>query len=307
MGVWIVRPGMLLTVQDHGRWGYQRFGVPVSGPMDGASHRLANLLVGNRPSAATLEVTLVGPELEFDDDTLFAVTGAEFDLQTGGAATAMNSTVRARRGHRLVFGERRHGARAYVAVAGGFDVPLVLGSRATHLGSRIGGFEGRGLKSGDRLPIGQEIAANVREGETRSATVAMPIGGSRVRLLLGPDNGLFDPTTFHTSQRARYVLTTQSDRMGYRLRGERLVPRRQTELISTATPVGSVQVPPSGYPLVLMADRQTSGGYPRIGTVISADLPVAGQLAPGDWIEFESCSDRLAYAALIAQERTLMA
>ena len=307
MGVRIVNPGMLLTVQDRGRWGYQRFGVPVAGPMDDASHRLANLLVGNRPSAATLEVTLVGPELEFDRDALFAVTGAVFDLHVGGAATPMNSARRARRGHRLTFGERRGGARAYVAVAGGFDVPPVLGSRATHLGSGIGGLEGRALEPDDRLPIGQETAVDAREGQTRPATIALPRGGSRVRLLLGPDDGRFGSATLHPWQHTRYVVTAQSDRMGYRLKGAKLAPRRPTELISTATPVGSVQVPPSGQPILLMADRPTAGGYPRMGTVITADLPVAGQLAPGDWIEFEICDDRVAYAALIAQERALMA
>ncbi len=306
MAVAVVRPGILTTVQDDGRWGYQRFGVPVAGAMDRASQRLANLLVGNRRSAATLEVTWVGPTLEFGQDLLFAVGGACFELSLDGEWISMNATMRARAGQRLTFGRRLSGVRAYVAVAGGFDLPVVLGSRATHFGSRMGGLAGRALKTGDCLPVGQDTARPAREGDTRLPAVQLPIQGARVRVIPGPHDRLFDQNMLEVFATCRYVVTPQSDRMGYRLDGSPITPRGGRELISTATLVGSVQVPPSGRPIVLMADRQTAGGYPQIATVITADLPVVGQLAPGDWMEFEPCTYARAVSLLIAQERALI-
>ncbi|MYI75661.1 MAG: allophanate hydrolase, partial [Acidobacteria bacterium] len=144
----VLHPGLFTTVQDSGRWGYQRFGIPVAGPMDPVSHRMANLLVGNRPSCATLEVTLAGPRLEFESDLLLAVCGAEFELLLDGEPVPGDTVLAARKGQRLAFGRRRQGARAYIAAAGGFDVPRVLGSRATHVGSGMGGVGGRALAAG---------------------------------------------------------------------------------------------------------------------------------------------------------------
>ena len=302
----VVKPGLLTTVQDQGRWGYQRFGVPVAGPMDPSAHRLANLIVGNRPSAATLEVTLVGPVLEFEVDALVAVTGARFDLQLDGAAVASNTSYAVRCGHRLVFGSRLEGARAYVAVGGGFDVPMVLGSRATHVASGMGGVHGRALRSGDRLPVGVARARKIAAGEVRSNIVTLPRQGARVRVIAGPHDRDFGPAGLHQLQTVRYVVAAQSDRMGYRLQGEPLSYTGEDDLISAPVPIGSVQVPPAGEPIVLMADHQTTGGYPRIGTVITADLGLVGQLSPADWIEFEVCDHDVALGALIAQERALL-
>ena len=302
----VAKPGLLTTVQDQGRWGYQRFGVPVAGPMDPIAHRLANLIVGNRPSAATLEVTLVGPVLEFEVDALVAVTGARFDLQLDGAAVAPNTSYAARRGHRLVFGSRLEGARAYVAVAGGFDLPMVLGSRATHVASGMGGVQGRALARGDRLPVGAERAREVPAGEVRSNIATLPRQGARVRVIPGPHDRDFGTAGLQRLQTARYVVTAQSDRMGYRLHGESLSYTRDGDLISVPAPIGSVQVPPAGEPIVLMADHQTTGGYARIATIITADLGLVGQLSPADWIEFEVCDHDVALGALIAQERALL-
>lgn len=307
MAVVVVSPGILTTVQDDGRWGYQRFGVPVAGAMDRASQRLANLLVGNHRSAATLEVTWVGPTLEFGQDLLFAVGGACFELRLDDAWIPMNVTVRARAGQRLAFGRRLSGARAYVAVTGGFDLPVVLGSRSTHFGSRMGGLAGRALKTGDSLSVGQDTARPAREGDTRPPAVRLPTQGARVRVILGPHDRLFEQDMLKVFETCRYVVTPQSDRMGYRLDGSPIIPRGGLELISTATLVGSVQIPHSGRPIVLMADRQTAGGYPQIATVITADLPVVGQLALGDWIEFEPCTHERAISMLMAQERALIA
>ena len=203
----VTTPGLLTTVQDEGRWGYQRFGVPVAGPMDPLAHRLANLVVGNRASAATLEITLVGPMLTFEDDALFSVTGARFALFLDGAAIAPNTSCAARRGQQLVFGSRLEGARAYMAVAGGFDVPLVLGSRATHVGSAMGGVHGRALTRGDLLRVGTEREREVSAGAVRPSLVPLPPRGARVRVIPGPDHQDFRAAGLARFRTARYVVT----------------------------------------------------------------------------------------------------
>ncbi len=305
MTIRVVEPGLLTTVQDRGRWGHQALGVPVAGPMDGVSHRLANLLVGNQTDCATLEVTLVGPTLEFLTETTFAVAGAEFELWLDAEATPANTPRQAGRGSRLRFGRRGGGARAYVAVAGGIDVPPVLGSRSTDLASGLGGLAGRPLRGGDQLGVGHRAGRRVSRVPP-VAPVTLPRGGATVRVLPGPDEDRFDPRAMEVFGQARFTLGPESNRMGYRLRGPSLELVRTDRLLSSATPIGTVQVPPSGQPILLMADRQTTGGYATIATVISADLSVAGQLAPGDWIAFEVCERRAAVAALIALEQALM-
>ena len=303
----VVEPGLFTTIQDSGRWGYQHVGVPVAGPMDRSSHRLANLLVGNRASCATLEVTLLGPRIAFGRDVLFAVTGAEFDLDLNGAGLAMNTVHAARAGQQLAFGPRRCGARAYLALAGGIESPPVLGSRATHVGSALGGLDGRALRAGDRLALAADLERLARPGEARDGLVRVADGGARVRIIPGPHDDRFGPRGIAALQAGRYRVRAESDRMGYRLAGPPLEQQTAAgDLISSAVPTGALQVPPSGEPIVLMADRQTTGGYPRIATVISADVPVVAQLAPSDWIEFEACTLEVALRALIAQERRLM-
>ena len=274
--------------------------------MDAVSHRVANAAVGNPSSAAGLEVTLVGPEIEFRQPARFAVAGATFPLQLDGASIPSDAPALAAAGQRLTFGPRGRGARAYLAVAGGVTVPAVLGSRATHLGSRTGGLEGRALRAGDVLPLG--AAPRLAPGSRRvRAPLALPDGGARVRVVLGPHDAHFEPGVVGAFLTTRYFVTPQSDRMGYRLRGAPLPRRTAGHLLSMATPFGAVQIPPRGEPIVLMADRQTAGGYPRMGTVISADLPLVGQLAPGDWIEFEACDQATALRALVRLERALLA
>ena len=305
-GLEIRSPGLLTTVQDSGRYGYQHLGVPVAGPMDAVSYRVANAAVGNPSSSAALEVTLVGPEIEFRQPARFAVAGASFPLRLDGVTITPDAPVAAAAGQRLTFGPRRQGARAYLAVAGGVDVPAMLGSRATHLGSRTGGLHGRALRAGDVLPIGTAERLAPRSRQVRSP-LPLPDGGVPVRVVLGPHDAHFEPGVVDAFLTTRYFVTPQSDRMGYRLRGAPLPRRAEGHLLSMATPFGAIQVPPRGEPIVLMADRQTAGGYPRMGTVITADLPLVGQLAPGDWIEFEACDRATALRALVQLERALLA
>ncbi len=299
----VLKPGLLTTVQDLGRCGYQASGVPVAGPMDAFSHRLANALVGNASDAAALEITLIGPELEPEIDITIAVAGAEFEIWCEGRPVPMGTACVIRAGRRLRFGKRLQGARAYLAVEGGITTPKVLGSRATHLVSRMGGVEGRALIAGDRLPV-----AGSTSGVARKAVgLTLPSSGrARVRVMTGPQADWCGPEALRTLTSVSFRVSPRSNRMGYRLEGPPLPRVHPGEIISEPVGMGAIQVPGAGEPILLMADRQTAGGYPRIAHVITADLPLAGQLAPGDFIEFALCSRQEAAAALIARERQLL-
>jgi antagonist of KipI len=300
----VVKPGLLTTVQDLGRYGHQASGVPVGGPMDTFSHRLANQLVGNEIDAATLEITLLGPELIVDANTTIAIAGAHFEVTCDDRPVAMHASFAVRRGQRLKFARIEQGARAYLAVSGGIQTEPVLGSRATHLVSRMGGFGGRSLAAGDRVPIAGDATAATQR---KSVGLTLPTSGrALLRVMAGPQSDWFDADALKMIGGVSFRVSPQSNRMGYRLQGPPLVRSREGELISEPLGIGAIQVPPTGEPILLMADRQTAGGYPKIGYVISADLPLAGQLAPGDFIEFHLCSHQEAVAALIARERQLL-
>ena len=299
----VVRAGMLTTVQDLGRWGHQAAGVPVGGPMDSYSHRLANRLVGNDADAGALEITLVGPELDADGNVLCAVCGAHFEVTVGGRRVDLNRVFELHRGDRLKFGDRIAGARATLAVRGGFELPAVLGSRATSLISAMGPFGGRAVSAGAVLPVGR--AGGTGLPTESGVPLRLPEGGVRLHAIPGPHEALFAPEALEVFFAARFSLSTKSNRMGYRLEGPVLAHGPKADILSDATPIGSVQVPKSGQPILLMADRQTTGGYPKIATLIGADLPLAGQLAPGDWVSFAPCTRREALDALHRLERRL--
>jgi antagonist of KipI len=290
--------GLLTTVQDRGRWGYQARGVPVAGAMDRVSLRQANAILGNRLEAAALEVTLTGPHLEFADRRMVAVAGAEFENVPPGVAFEVSPA------RPLIFGRRVRGARAYVAISGGIGVPLVLGSRSTHLPSAMGGFEGRALRAGDEVPLGTggdelPVASSLVSAVGRTEPA--------LRVLPGPQSDRFVKESLDVLQSAPYRVDVNSNRVGYRLSGPRLQHVSGADILSDATPIGSIQVPASGEPILLMADCQTTGGYAKIATVISADISAAGQLAPGDEIRFSVCSLEEAMDALRMQMRMLRA
>ena len=293
----VLTAGLETTVQDLGRWGWQRYGVSPAGPMDESSHRRANALVGNDPRLATLEIALVGPTIRFVHRAICAVAGARFHLTVDGRPVAGDTTFPVSAGEVLRFGERVRGARAYLAVQGGVEVPLVLGSRATHVPSGLGGL-GRALRAGDVLFTGEACPSRVPASEGRERP--LPDGGAEVRAIPGPDVNRFGASAIAVFGRETFRLASESNRMGYRLIGPDVAASEAGEIVSDATPAGTVQVPPSGQPILLMVDRPTCGGYPRLATVISADLPLAGQLAPGDWIAFRWCGLEEARAARTA-------
>ena len=299
----VIRPGLLTTVQDLGRWGYQDRGVPVAGPMDSFSHRLANRLVGNDEQAAALEITLVGPELRAAGELLCAVTGALFEVFVADRLVACGQAFHVENGATLRFGRRLAGARSTLAFRGGIDVPPVLGSRATSLVSGMGPFGGRALAVGDVVPIGR--AAPMGSAQPAGQPLRLPDGGARLRTIPGPHEARFASLALERLFSSPFTVTTQSNRMGFRLEGSELAHGEAPDILSDGTPLGSLQVPGSGQPILLMADRQTTGGYPKIATVISADVPLAGQLAPGDWIRFVPCTRADALEALTRLERRL--
>jgi len=301
MSLLVLRAGMLTTIQDLGRWGHQDRGVPVAGPMDWYSHRLANSILGNPAEAAALEITLIGPELEATAATTCVVQGARFDGTVNGEPVDLSRPFLLPTAGRLRFGPRRAGARATLAIQGGIDVPTVFGSRSTSVVSGMGPFGGRPLAAGDSLPVGSAAVV----GRAKGQSLPLPNGGARVRVVRGPHDVMFTAEAMQRLLTARFIVTPQSNRMGYRLDGPPLVHSASADILSDATAIGSLQVPGSGQPILLMADRQTTGGYPKIATVISADLPVAGQLAPGDWMEFAECTRAEAIAALRQRESGL--
>jgi antagonist of KipI len=305
----ILKPGLFTTVQDLGRFGYQRFGMSVGGAMDRLALRVANRLVGNPDQAAALEITVRGPELAFDDEAVIALAGADLSPSLDGQPLPNWTTIKVGRGSTLRFGERRSGARAYLALAGGIDVPLSLCSRSTHTRSRTGGLEGRALVKGDELRGGTPgPSAWQNVGRSVSPAARPPYSASpTLRVVPGPQADCFVSEAVERLTAGGYRLSPQSDRMGYRLVGAPLVHAGAADMISDATPCGSVQVPASRQPILLMADCQTTGGYPKLAVVISADLPLAAQLVPGDTIMFTLVTLPEAQAALRVQRDELEA
>ncbi|HEV8673554.1 MAG TPA: biotin-dependent carboxyltransferase family protein [Methylomirabilota bacterium] len=296
----VVEPGLLTTVQDLGRPGYQRVGIPPSGPLDRAAFIIANRLVGNPDGAAGLELTLRGPRLEVRRPCLVAVTGAAMGFAVNGEAAPAWTAVRLRSGDVVSFRMVTAGCRAYLAVAGGLDVPPALGSRATYLRGRLGGLEGRPPQKGDGLPIGAPaLALERREGRTvppaRRPAYSVEI---ECRVILGPQDDRFTPDGIAALLGAPYEVTPQADRMGYRLKGPPIAHAAGHDIISDGIPLGGIQVPGEGQPIVLLVDRQTTGGYTKIATVISVDIGRIGQARPGHRVRFRRVSLAEAHAAL---------
>lgn len=282
-GVEVLEPGLLTTVQARGRAGYRRFGVPLAGPLDLQAHSEANRILGNPEDAATLECTVAGPTLRFAASVPFAVTGADLGAvlhraDLGEWPVPLGAPVRARAGNLLVFARRRTGARSYVALAGGIHVPIVLGSRATDVGAGFGGFGGRPLRVGDALSLGPPAD---RPPEATAAWKA-PAARVTVRVVLGPQDDHFEEATRRRFLEERWRVAATSDRVGCRLEGPALAHRGPSEIASDGLVPGAIQVPPDGAPIVVMADGPTTGGYPKIATVVGADLPLLAQLVPGE-------------------------
>ena len=302
----VIEPGLLTTVQDLGRYGYLRHGVPVSGAMDPVALQLANLLTDNQEDEACLEVTLSGPRLRFRSPTIIAITGADLSPSLNDAPAPMWESFPVQQGDVLSFGEHRSGTRAYVAVAGGLDVPVIMGSKSTFMKAGIGGFEGRALQAGDmlltRLPLSpsEGPGRRVPRSLVPSYDPALP-----VRVILGPQDHAFTQAGLDVLLGEPFTVSAQSDRMGYRLQGPKVEHVSGPDIISDGIPFGGVQVSGDGQPIILMADRGTSGGYTKPAVVISADIGKVAQRMPGDEIRFQPVTLAEAHEALTAQESAM--
>lgn len=304
----VIDGGMLTTVQDLGRFGCQRYGVPTSGALDLFSLRAANRLVGNPDDAAGLEMTVVGPHLGFVIPATIALTGADLEARLDGRPVARWESVLVEAGATLSFNGPQDGIRAYLAVAGGIDVPVVLGSRSTYTRSKLGGVEGRALKAGDVLQVCGERPA-LAGGALRLTESSRPSYGHAhvLRVVLGPQDDRFTARGIDTFLSSTYTVAPQSDRMGYRLTGPVIEHLRGPDIVSDGIPFGAVQVAGDGVPIILLADRGTAGGYTKIATVIGPDLPLVAQSAPGDTVTFTRVDLETAYAAVRDEERRLAA
>ena len=284
MALEVLEGGMLTTVQDLGRYGYQRYGVPVAGAMDPFALRAANMLVGNDSGEAAFEITIVGPTLRATESCLIAVAGADLSLRVNNWSLPPWMSIFVRKGWVIEFGERKMGCRAYLAVAGGIDVPIVMGSKSTYLRGGFGGFEGRALKKGDIISTGPVSfhLPSLAGKEFPRHRIPKYSDTPEVHVVLGPQDDYFSEEGIAIFLSSEYRVGATSDRMGYRLQGPEIAHKGRADIISDGIALGSVQVPADRQPIVMMADHQTTGGYPKIATVISADIPLLAQCVPGD-------------------------
>lgn len=316
VGVTVLRPGMMASVQDLGRHGHRQLGVCPGGALDPLALVLANRLAGNPDGAAGLELTMGGCELRFDAATRIAITGDDFDARLDGAPLWPGWSVPVRAGQTLKFGRanrssRKMGLRTWLAVAGGIDVPVILGSRSTDLKAGFGGHEGRLLKAGDSLMSGLS-ALSAGQLSRRPFGVRMPQwhvnvddGAIVLRAMPGPEYEQFTAASRELLWREPWRITPRSNRMGNRLEGSELKRKRGLDILSSGVIPGTIQVPPSGQPIVLMGDAQTTGGYPRIGVIIQADLWKLAQAPLDGRLRFRQVDAAEALAALHEQQRYL--
>lgn len=302
----IENPGFLTTIQDRGRFGYQKQGVPVAGAMDEYALRVANLLVGNNENEGCLEITLIGPLIEFLTPGLVALTGADLGAGLNDISCPPWQSFQVRRGDRLHFTGGPEGCRAYLAAAGGFDIPPVLGSRSTYLRAGIGGLAGRALCAGDQLSVRPIAGDSQLPPRTVPADYRHePVNPLVLRVVLGPQDDAFTRQGIQTFLQSAYTIALESDRMGCRLEGPEIAHKNSPDIISDGIAMGSIQVPGNRKPIIMLADRQTTGGYAKIATVITPDLWKPAQARPGEVVSFTPVTPEQAYEAYIAYENRL--
>lgn len=316
MSVTIRQPGILTTIQDLGRYKAQKYGVIVGGAMDSVSLRLANMIVGNEQDEGALEVVLFGLSFEFNKETLIAITGGQLHPTIDGEPAPMWRPILVKKGSILKFQSGHSGSRAYVAFAGGMKVPKVLESKSTYVNAVIGGYKGRALKKDDVLQFGElsYISKGLIDKLKQSTSNDWSVNyraflnfkkHETIRILKGAEFDKFTEESIDSLLNEQYTLTTHADRMGYLLEGHPLKMTEEFDLISEGVTFGTIQVPTSGQPIILMADRQTAGGYPKIAQVITADLPKLAQSLPMNQLSFEVVTLEEAEQALFEQEKAM--
>ena len=305
MSITVLNPGLLTTVQDQGRIGYQQFGVSVSGVMDPRSASLANILVGNDEKEAVLECTMMGPHLQFNQANCIAITGGDLMPTLDGKPIPNYTAVKVEAGQVLKFTMPKTGCRAFIAFAGGLDIPEVMGSRSTYMKAKIGGMEGRKLQKDDVIGF-RAPKAELKNMNFRSmASEFVPRKEYTIRVVLGPQDDYFTDAGIQPFLSQVYTVTAEFDRMGCRLEGEAIAHKDGGDIISDGIAFGAIQVPSSGKPIIMLGDRQTTGGYTKIANVISVDFRILAQLKQGDKVRFEQVSVKFAQDALLTQRAAL--
>ncbi len=286
MGIMMLNGGLLTTIQDAGRRGYQRYGMGVSGAVDVHSYVYANILVGNTHNEAVLEVTLMGPVIEFTSNSVIAVTGGDLSPMLNGAPLPMYRAVQVQKGSILSFGPVKSGCRAYISFAGGLAITPVMGSRSTYIKAHIGGYEGRNLQAGDEIAF-RRPASCPPNVEKRVMQPEIWNGNYTVRVIMGPQDDRFTKKGIDTFLHSAYTVKPEFDRMGYRLAGPEIEHVKDGNIITDGISFGAIQVPDDKQPIIMLADRQTTGGYAKIANVINVDMPMIAQSKAGDTIRFE--------------------
>lgn len=284
----IDKAGLLTTVQDKGRWGYQQFGMSVAGAMDQFSLSLANLLVGRDRGDAALECTFLGPDISFDCQELIAITGADMEPKLNGQPAPMWASIPVKPGDKLSLGSAKSGLRTYIAFSRGLELPMIMGSRSTFIRGKLGGLKGDKLEPGDEIPLGDKQAETLSYLPREEIPVYKK--HATIRVVLGPQDDYFTKEAIETFLSSSYSISSDADRMGYRLEGPIIDHKDGADIISDGIVFGSVQVPGHGSPILMMADRQTTGGYTKIATVVSADLNLLAQMGPGWTMDFRELS-----------------
>lgn len=302
MSILVKDPGFATTVQDRGRYGYSHLGISPAGAADSLSFRIANLLTGNAENAPALEMTLTGATLQFEVRAVIAVAGAECTVEIDGRPATTAEPLQVAAGSLVKCGRITQGARAYLAVQGGVDVPLVMGSAATFLSARFGGVDGRVLRKGDFLRVREGSGFLPRALKSAARSIARIEGETTLRVTRGSQQHWFDADAFATLFSHSFSVSDQSGRTGLRLKGAAIGPRNTAQMLTDGIPLGAIQIPPDGQPIILFVDQQTTGGYPKIANVIAADMHLVGQLRPRDTVRFSEVSIEQAVALLRQQE-----
>lgn len=303
MSIKVITPGMLSTIQDGGRKGYSALGFSASGVMDLQSYHIANALAGNYTDEAVIEMTVMGGSFKFIESNYIAVTGADMQPRLEGRAVPMYETLFVKAGETLSFSAAQSGMRTYIAFAGGIDVPVIMGSRSTNLKCKIGGLDGRPLKSGDIVPALNADSEFHKHKIRKAQPDNFDAKEITIRVVMGPQDDYFTQKGIDTFLNTPYSVANESDRMGCKMSGEKIEYKTSVDIISDGIVFGSVQVPRSGNPIVMLADRQTTGGYAKIATVISADLPLLVQAKPGTKVRFERTDRHTAEKIFISQQK----
>ena len=303
MPIRVINPGLLTTVQDLGRYGYSHLGISPGGAADSLAMRIANLLVGNAENAATLEMTLAGVTLEFDEESIVALTGGECNCRVSGEAAPMWQAMRVPARGILACGGMKTGARLYLAIQGGLDVQATLGSASTNMAGHFGGLEGRRLRKGDLL--GVRRGTDSRLPTLKPRTLERLYSRGPLRVTRGAQHDWFGLEAFGKLFSRSYTVSEQSNRSGLRLKGESISPRVRSQLLTEGVSLGAIQVPQDEQPIILFVDQQTTGGYPKIANVISADLYRVGQLRPREQVRFTEVDIPEAIRLLREQEEWL--